>query len=57
MVQDLHGRHLFTVVRSRRDAAYERALSPHDADPILGDEVIRRLEEEDWEMNAVYRFD
>jgi hypothetical protein len=56
-VRDLHGIHLFTVVRRRRDAAYEASINHHGVDQLISDEVIRRLEREDWENNAVYRLD
>jgi hypothetical protein len=56
-VSDLHGTHLFTMIRSRRDEADDATGPPHGADPLIQSEVVRLLRQEDWETNAVYRLD
>jgi hypothetical protein len=56
-VHDHHGTHLFTVLRDRDAAAGGAPGTPYAADPRISSEVVRRLQQEDWELNAVYRVD
>ena len=57
VVSDLHDTTLFTVRRRYRDAADAGGRTPPAVDQRISREVVRRLEQEDWENDARYLLD
>ena len=57
VVSDLHDTELFTISRRSRAAAYEAGRTPQAVDHVISREVVRRLEQEDWENDALYVLD
>jgi hypothetical protein len=57
VVSDWRDTLLFIVRRMYRDAAYEAAQHPTSVDRLLRLEVVRRLQQEDWENGVTYHID